>query len=318
MRHYRLSTRNEIRKSLRPLGYESLRYSKERMKNARLYREYREQSHPLSVEEAKELFAQRNLTFTLTAGRTGTKFASALLNLVPSVLCEHEPYPCFTWLENRSPSNVRAFWLEMKLPMISRVEQSVYVETSHVFGKGYLEPLLDIGVAPGLLAIGRDPRLVAKSFLQKYTIPNRTWLGRQWLLDPMSADVLVKLDAGRRWSDYQLCYWYVLEMEARQKYWVDRAGAEGLSVIRLDVSQLHNYPFFLDFLQQIGTDLTAVDQSALGEQHLAESQKIFNKTTRQNLQLFTDIGEQEKEIWSAIDGEVSELHEWIDQRYSAV
>ena len=74
--------------------------------------------------------------------------------------------------------------------------------------------MLGLGLLPSLILLRREPRLIALSNLERYAIPARTRLGLEWLLQPNDPDVL-QLPAWRRMSDYQLCFWYALEMERR-------------------------------------------------------------------------------------------------------
>jgi hypothetical protein len=93
------------------------------------------------------------------------------------------------------------------------------VETSHLFCKGFLEAWLELSdmPVPDLVLLDRDLRKVAKSIYQLQTIPGRTQKGLIWYLSPADTGTLVKMPDWQRLNDYQLCYWYCQEIEARKK-----------------------------------------------------------------------------------------------------
>ena len=102
----------------------------------------------------------KRLIFTVTSGRSGTLYLTELLKAIPGVSAHHEPSPDFTQAMRRiqtDPFIAYPFWLQMKLPEILKVPEAVYVETSHLFCKGFLEPLLRMGVRPALVFL-RRPR----------------------------------------------------------------------------------------------------------------------------------------------------------------
>ena len=86
----------------------------------------------------------KNIVFTVTHGRTGTTFLTRLFGLFEDTLAEHEPAPDYASILPRVKRDPRFAldFLDKKLEAISRVQQGNYVETSNVFGKGFLIPLL--------------------------------------------------------------------------------------------------------------------------------------------------------------------------------
>lgn len=309
---YRLSTRNQVRQRLRPLGFEAGRYQLEASRNRRRYAAAVAGGGTFSEADARVLFAERNITFCLTAGRTGTTFIAALLNLAPDVRCVHEPAPCFTWLKDRSSDAARNFWLQAKLPAIAQIDESCYVETSHAVGKGYVEPLLALGVQPTLLAIGRDPRRVATSYLEKYTVPGRTWLGRQWHLNPTDLANLLPLREPQNLSDYQLCFWYVLEMEQRQMDYLTNADTRDLQVIDVRATELHDFATYAELLRRLGV---AGSIAELTSAHEVTCATVFNKTARRTLEFFGNQDDEEAEVWSLVAPHSPGLQGWVEARY---
>jgi len=102
----------------------------------------------------------------------------------------------------------------------------VYAETSHLFGKGFVKPLLDLGVVPDVIVLDRVNRDVALSYWRRGTIPAKTLMGQRYLLHPEQAEYC-PLPRWWTFTDYQLCYWYTREMERRmveRAKWIDSAG----------------------------------------------------------------------------------------------
>lgn len=160
---------------------------------------------------------RKRLVFTVTTGRSGTKYLSCLLSLLADFTCEHEAEPAFHY-QLRSvqtcPGKAKVFWLERKLPYIASLSTSYYCDTSHLISKGFLEALLDLELVPDLIFLKRRNRDVARSYLQLGAIPGRTRLGLIYLSSPTDPTALRVLD-WKKLTDYQLCYWYTLEMDRR-------------------------------------------------------------------------------------------------------
>ncbi len=131
----------------------------------------------------------------------------------------------------------REFWSGHKLPAIRQCPKPVYAETSHLFGKGFLEPLIELGIVPDLVLLHRDHREVASSLYQLHTIPGRTESGRSYYISP-DDPVFLPLPGWQRLHDYQICYWYCLEMEQRRKRYGDKIRSLGGRVADVSLSSL--------------------------------------------------------------------------------
>ena len=132
--------------------------------------------HELSEDAVESLQATR-LAFTVASRRSGTS-SLAVLPAVPGVVGRHEPPPNFIEVMRHvqlghEPDLARRWWTERKLPHIASFVESTYVETSNVFAKGFLEPLLKLGHTPDLLLPIRPPRDIARSMFALGTIPSR-------------------------------------------------------------------------------------------------------------------------------------------------
>lgn len=156
--------------------------------------------------------AEKRLIFTLSPGRCGTKYLAYAMGLVPGVAAFHEPSPDFVSVAAEARHDPRVavrFWLEEKLPWIESLGPLVYFESSHLFGKGFVRALVATGRVPDVVVLSRPHREVALSFWRRRSVPGRTGRGRDYLLDPTG------LGNWDRLTDYQLCYWYCLEMGRR-------------------------------------------------------------------------------------------------------
>lgn len=168
------------------------------------------------------------MTFCVSPGRCGTGYLASVLR-APGARIVHEPEPRFSEVGREAqfdPDVARAFWTERKLPAI---DGQRHIETSHVFVNGFAETLLGLDVDAGLLAITRNHRDVALSLWRRRSIPARTGRGREFLRHPdaPSLRALPRKKKPDRWTDYQLCFWHCLEVEARQLWLESVCDAQG-------------------------------------------------------------------------------------------
>src|SRR5262249_10400743 len=139
----------------------------------------------------------------------------------------------------RNPAAASEFLLEHKLPAICRYPTKNYAELSNVFCKGFLEPMLQLGLIPSLVMLRRQPRLVALSLMERYSIPERTVYGFEFLLGPRDPGTL-PLPGWRRMSDYQLTFWYALEIERRQQTYGRLLASLGGKLFDVTADELHD------------------------------------------------------------------------------
>lgn len=188
----------------------------------------------------------RRLVFTISTGRAGTRHLAFCLGLFRDVEARHEPHPKFSDVLRRAleePGAAREFWTDRKLPRIARGRLPIYAETSHVVCKGFLESLLELGHRPHLIHVHRDPRSVALSLWRLDTVPGRTRRGIKYYLGPRDPGVLpLRWRAPRPPHDYQLCFWYCLEIERRARDLVARQHSLGIRVHDLPLSALAGFP----------------------------------------------------------------------------
>ncbi len=204
-----------------------------------------------SIEKLKNI----KLFFVVTTGRSGTAFLARYISKIGHPCALHEPAPPFHPVMRKAlyDSAVAGdFWLRVKAPAISSLGVDTYVETSHLVAKGFLEPLFENGVYPNLILLRRRNRDVAKSLFYLNTIPGRTEAGLEYYLKPDDPNVHLPLSDWSGLSDYQLCYWYTLEMEKRQHYYAEIVSKHGAGTLQLDFDDLMSgkkYNEIADFLK---------------------------------------------------------------------
>ncbi len=168
---------------------------------------------------AFENIKNKRLVFTVATGRCGTAYLAEILRLVSGASSVHEPIPEYAdVLRNvqQYPEQAKEFLVERKLPAIAKDTSPIYIETSHLFCKGFLEPLLELDIIPAIIWMRRGHREVASSMFRGGTIPGRTEKGLRFYLSPDDHGTLL-LGNWDILHDYQLCYWYCLEIERRAK-----------------------------------------------------------------------------------------------------
>ncbi|MEQ8825605.1 MAG: hypothetical protein RIC14_14650 [Filomicrobium sp.] len=213
---------------------------------------------------------EKRLIFTVTNGRSGSLTLARLLDQIDGVAGLHEPAPSFhlimRWAQGR-PNLARKFWLQDKLPAIERDKEPIYVETSHLVCKGFIEPLLDIGLKPALTFLSRDPRKTAISMYRLNDIPGRTNRALKWYLSPEDVTCAhippAEID---RLSDYQLCYWHALETQARISHYMDVAAQKMLKVASVDIEDLNTWDGINALCDQLNIPINEASQTRLLKQ----------------------------------------------------
>lgn len=213
------------------------------------------------------MIGDKNPVFTVTHGRTGTTFLTRVFGIFDDTLSLHEPDPNYADVlpqVKADPRHAVAF-LREKLAFIAAAAEKNYVETSNVFGKGFLIPLLRLGVAPGLVFLNRDFRQTATSLFERGSTPMRTDRGRHFSADPRVPGSL-PVHAPDSLSDYQLCYWGVLDAYARQLQAAAIYRSEGRdNFIWATANDFHDFDFTLATGRRFG--LGTADPQAAQRQH---------------------------------------------------
>jgi hypothetical protein len=258
----------------------------------------------------------KTVVFTVTAGRTGTTYLTHLLALCPDTTSLHEPEPSFVPIQRlvqRDPALARRFLLEYKLPFIAEHAARRYVETGHLFCKGFLEPLLDLGIVPHLILLRRSPRRIATSLLARRTVPGRGKLGLKYLVHPEDPGVLA-LPGWLALTDYQLCFWYALEIERRQERYATTLERVGGHTVDVTAEELHDAGRFLAVAEHLALLDPDSDRSALLARH-AEVSRVTHNPNPSDAVPTLELDAQEAAVWKAIAPHAPALRERVTARY---
>ncbi len=245
--------------------------------------------------------ASKRLIFTVTTGRSGTGYLASFLRPARRCAVFHEPAPGFELVMREvqtTPNAALDFWRNEKLPAISKVPEPVYCETSHLFGLGFVEPLLELGIVPDIILLTREKRAVATSLYQLDTIPGRTPKGLTYYLSPDDPGVLAP-DEWQGLHDYQLCFWYCLEIERRQRLYAERWRALGRTAVWTSVAELRTFRGARRLLAGLGLRLSPSGWlQYFRYRHVPVNTKTAIKTDRP---LPTDIERLEEEVLERIN-----------------
>lgn len=193
------------------------------------------------------------IVFAVTTGRSGTTYLRDVANILHDVQATHEPAPCFHDVMRiiQTEPQVAVPWLTSKVHRLRYCPSPVYLEASHLFCKGFLEPWIDVVGAPDLIMWKRDSRKVALSLHRLGAIPGLSERALRWYLAPGDPDTYGVEDLDGK-TDYQRCFWYVREIERRQQAYGERVESLGARTLRMDVEALNataGFETLTDFLR---------------------------------------------------------------------
>lgn len=109
----------------------------------------------------------------------------------------------------------------------------IYVESSHSFIKSFADAMVELAPDLSIIHLTRNPLEVAKSFLNRKSIPSAH---SPFLLDPEFKRNKLKLDMTM--TDFQKCLWYWFETELRHVDFIEKYDIE--SVFDIDIKQLND------------------------------------------------------------------------------
>ncbi|MGC2062673.1 MAG: hypothetical protein WA610_06820 [Thermodesulfovibrionales bacterium] len=270
--------------------------------------------------ELIEKIRAKKCVFTITAGRTGTNYLQKLFALFPDTLSLHEGTPEFVNSLRRAqqdPDIAYSFSLRSKLPFIASTKEKRYVETSHLFCKGFAESFLKCGIVPDIIILRRPPRQIAVSNLGLSTVPARTVHGFMYLLSPDDPNVL-PLSQWQYLNDYQLCFWYSLEIERRQRYYGEMYRTLGATVIETTLSELLDFGNFVQIASQLGFPASVGDKG-LEENFLKLSGVRHNERQKNPITATPEeFAAAEEEVWERIYYYDPLLRSRIEKQYEVV
>ena len=246
----------------------------------------------------------KRLILTITTGRSGSDLLARSLGLFRDVAARHEPKPRFSSCFRAVcavPAIAREFWIEEKLTAMHRSRRPIYAETSHFACKGFLESLVDLGYRPDLIHLRRDPRAVALSLWSLRSIPGKSLRGVRYYLSPWDANCLpIRALASRAPSDYQLCYWYCLEIEARARRYRALFAPHGIRVHTIEFDALRTE----DGLIELGRALELGELGTLARMR-ARALREHPINSKAHMKRSDELGLAELDRYEA------EVREWI-------
>ena len=175
--------------------------------------------------------------------------------------------------------------------------------------------MLDLGLRPAVLLLRREPRAIARSLLTRRTVPGRGKLGFKYLIHPGDPGVL-PLPRWTAYSDYQLCFWYALEMERRQRVYGELLAAHGCAVADATAEELHDPQRFTAVAEELGLLDARVDREVLLRRHAEISARLYNYNRRPPAVVVAPDAAEEA-IWQAVSPAVPWLREAVEQRYAS-
>jgi hypothetical protein len=317
LRRVRAATRRALPRPITELSaalHELAFRAKQRRRLARLAAYHR----PLGNEAALlSAVGRKTLVFTITAGRTGTAYLQRLFDAFPGTTSLHEPEPSYVPVLRRVQHDAtlaREYLLEWKLPFIAAVPTPRYVETTHLFCKGFLEPALDLGLRPRFVILRRHPRAVAASYLRRGGVPGRSKTGLKYLLRPGDPGTLA-LPGWTARSDYQLCFWYALEMERRQAIYGAELLRRGMTAVDVTPDELRDTERFVQMAAALGFLDSALDMGAIRARHAELTAIAHNPTWQPELERI-DLAADEEAVWEALGSAATDLRDRIAARYA--
>jgi hypothetical protein len=204
----------------------------------------------LLTDGLREKLRGKRLIFCANTGRCGSKWLAEAMRCVPSVVSYWETEPNFAHELRAAQSDterVRGWWLKRKLPHVLGHIQPVYFETGHYLTAGALHALYELGVSFDVVVLLRDVREVALSFWRRDSIPLRK-RDKVWPSDP-SVFMPIKYDD---LTDYQLVYWWVLEMRARMWDLAGKVSDNGGKAVATNLYDVVEWDGFRSLVGKLG------------------------------------------------------------------
>jgi len=257
---------------------------------------------------------EKNIIMCLTTGRSGTNLLQELLALAQDICSEHEPAPRFhdVLAEVRhDPMAAISFVRDIKLPDIMARPGANYAETSCLFGKGFFEAFVALGIPFRLIVLNRHPRQVAKSYWRLKAVPARTARGDASLLRPDQPGV-IPMPGWQRMSDYQLCFWYCLEIERRKAAYKQECKRIGIPVFETSIEELRDWTRFKSLCEELGLCLAGGvaeehrNIMAVKVNHIGKSLPRFK---------FSPFAWEEERVWKALGEQGRVLRAEVETRY---
>jgi hypothetical protein len=167
---------------------------------------------------------------------------------------------------------------------------------------------------PRIVFLRRAPRRIAASLLARRTVPARGKLGLKYLVHPGDPRV-VQLPGWLRMTDYQLCFWYALEIERRQRLYAAQLDGLGATWVDVTADELHEGARFLYVAAALELLDDTVDRAGLLRHH-AEVSGVTHNANADTAEAATWDSEEDA-VWRAVDRFDPTLRATVQARYDS-
>ena len=241
---------------------------------------------------------QRTCIFSLTGGRTGTKFLSLLISENTDSISIHESLRAVDF-GTRMPdirtmrlfnetgfnSEIKSFW-RLKFSLIPKTKN--FCETNHTLSKcGLIEHIMSSEILQSetiIISLSRSDKVRhAISHLKRGDFQNKT-IDWQWYLSEQYKNLIVNPKPFLEFGRPGYIYWYIEEISARQEYYKQLYG-QYIKFVDASLEQISKAEGARHLLLELGigelkTIPAAVNQSPQGSLVDIEDQmtEIFEKT----------------------------------------
>ena len=169
-----------------------------------------------------------------------------------------------------------------------------------------------LGLRPGLILLRRPPREVAWSLLERNVVPARTPLGFSYLVEPRDPFV-IPLPGWESMSDYQLCFWYAIEIEHRCNRYKEMANSFGMPIAEVTNKELNDWETFSNLL----TNLRLPATNAVRQAHARISLERHNpNAVPREMPTIDVLAAREEHVWERISFYDPLLQQDIERRYA--
>ncbi|MCL7928589.1 hypothetical protein [Halomonas llamarensis] len=239
----------------------------------------------------------KNIIFTITHGRTGTTMLTEVFKIFDDTRSEHEPEPNYANVLPYVKENPRYAieFLEKKIKAVNAIKEKNYVETSNVFGKGFFIPLIRMGFYPNLIFLNRDFRKVAESLFKRGSFPMRTKMGQHFSADPSFPGTL-PIFQPEALTDYQICFWGVLDSFWRQIRAAEIYDEEGCKYVWASASDFNDFDKTVEMGEYLGLSIKNKEESRLMHEKKASVHHNPNRSSSRAEEVSIRFDEEEREV----------------------
>lgn len=194
--------------------------------------------------------------FCITPGRSGSDYLAEILGHAEGTVALHEAFPMMNGRPmqrfNDGDEAALSALMPLKWKEIEKARgTNIYCETNHTFIKGWGWLVPDVYADQteiGVLVLRREPEKNVYSLLRLRDVPGTGELANTWYLKPDAARNLTHPSAAA--DPYELCQWYVQEIEHRSEQY--RKTFPAIRYFDCTLEQLNQYDFVCEMLGSLG------------------------------------------------------------------